>query len=82
MANNLYDRAAGKRSATVTVNGDLLRQAEDLGLDLSMIVEDRLVQIIRAERQRRWLEENQKAFKAFNAYFERHGSFADDYRTF
>lgn len=77
----IFDRKAPKRATNVSVNADLLRQAKELGLNLSQALEERLEQILREERRRRWLEDNRESFQAYNAYVEAHGSFADDYNA-
>ena len=79
---DLYDVSAAKRATNLTINADLLRQARELGVNLSQTLERRLVEILAAERRRRWLEANREAIRSFNDYVERHGSIADDYRSF
>ena len=82
MPAKLYDTAAPKKATNLTINGDLLDQARALGINLSQTLEQRLVEVLRAERRRRWLEDNREAIRSFNDYVERNGSVADDYRSF
>jgi len=78
----LFDPAAPRRRTSVSVNADLLRQAKELGIPLSGALEQRLVELIRARRQRAWLERNRKAIAAANGYLERHGLPIDERRQF
>ncbi len=77
-----YDRSAPRRATNLTVNADLLRQARELGLNLSAELEHRLAEVVAAERRRRWLEENAKAIDAYNEHLERDGVFSDGLRRF
>ena len=49
-------------------------------LNLSRIVEDRLREVVREERARRWLEENREGFEAFARFVEKNGIFNEDDR--
>jgi antitoxin CcdA len=82
MGVEIYDAGAAKKATNLTINSDLLRQARALGVNLSQLLEQRLIEVVRAERERLWIEENRAAIEAFNRYVERDGSIADDYRTF
>ena len=82
MATDVFDRSAPKKAANVSVNSDLLRQARELGVNLSATLEKELEEIIRSEARRRWKEENREAIAAFNSHIEKHGSVADKFRTF
>jgi antitoxin CcdA len=82
MSSKLYDTTAPKKATNLTINGDLLDQARALGINLSQTLEHRLIEVLRAERRRRWLEDNREAIRSFNDYVERNGSVADDYRSF
>ena len=82
MAIDVFDRSAPKKATNVSVNSDLLRQAKELGVNLSQALEKRLEEIVREEARRRWKEENREALEAFNAYIEKYGSVADKFRTF
>lgn len=51
-----------------------------MGVNLSRVLEERLKEVVRAERQRCWLEENRKGIEAMNAFVEKHGVFNEDDR--
>ncbi|HET8728801.1 MAG TPA: type II toxin-antitoxin system CcdA family antitoxin, partial [Alphaproteobacteria bacterium] len=61
MGTHLYDKASPKRRTNVSVNADLLEQARALNVNLSAALEEKLVEIVRREREKRWLEENRAA---------------------
>jgi antitoxin CcdA len=82
MSAPVYDGSAEKKPANLSINADLLRQARELKINLSATLEARLEEIVRAERRRRWKEENREAIEAYNAYIEKHGGIFDKYRTF
>lgn len=77
MASPPYDPSAPKKSANLSINSDLLRQARELKINLSRTLEERLIEILRAERAQRWKEENREAMEAFNRFVEEHGLFND-----
>lgn len=79
MAGAIFDRKAPKRATNVSINADLLRQAKELGLNLSQALEERLEQIVREERRRRWAEEHRDALLAYRRFHERYGSVADEF---
>lgn len=78
----VYDVAAPKRAANVTVNADLLRRARELELNLSQVLERALVDAVRAGLREQWLRENRAAIDAYNGQVDRHGCFGDRFRTF
>jgi antitoxin CcdA len=77
-----FDPKTPKKNTTVTINGDLLRIARELGLNLSGTLEARLVEIIAAQRREQWLAENAPAIASYNERIERDGCFSDDNRRF
>lgn len=77
MAEPAYGRSAAKKAVTLSINSDVLRQARALDLDLSMVLEQRLAEIVREDRARRWQEENREAIEAHKRFVEKHGIFND-----
>jgi antitoxin CcdA len=57
-------------------------EARALGLDPEAIAEKSLRDAIRAEKERRWREENREAIEAQNAWVEKHGLPLARYRMF
>lgn len=77
-----YDFSAPKKPTNVSVNGDLLRQARELHINLSRTLEERLVELVSARRREEWLAENRDAIEEFNRKVDRHGVFSDGLRSF
>ncbi len=78
----LYDSGAPRKPANLSVNSDLLRQAKEQKINLSRLLEQRLVEVLAAARQERWLQENQQAIDDFNARVAADGVFSDGLRRF
>ncbi|HLG87249.1 MAG TPA: type II toxin-antitoxin system CcdA family antitoxin [Alphaproteobacteria bacterium] len=76
-----YDRTAGKKTVSLTINSDLTRRVKQAGINASQIAEEALA----AELERIGREEMAKAaqaeIEAYNAYIDRHGLFADAVRA-
>ena len=77
-----YDVNANKKPTHVSVNADLVRQAKSLKINLSQVLEQRLIEIVRAQQRELWLAENQQALEDYNAYVERNGVFSDGLKKF
>ena len=77
-----YDVSAPKKAANVSINTDLLAQARELGVNLSQTLEEGLVSTIRAEKQRRWLEDNKDAIEAYRQHVEENGVWSEGIRLF
>jgi antitoxin CcdA len=78
----IYDPGAAKRSANLSINGDLLRQAKQLEINLSQTLEQALADQIRAKCAERWLRDNREAIANYNDDVERNGVFGDGLRSF
>ena len=74
--------AARKQATNVTIRGDLVRRAKELGLNLSGLLEEAIERAIREAERDRWLKDNEDAIRNANEHFEKHGSFSDDWREF
>lgn len=74
---DFYDRSAGKKTVSLTINSDLTRRAREAGINASQVAEEALA--VRLEQQMR--ESLAKAAAAdietYNVYVETHGLFAD-----
>lgn len=76
----LRDRSPKKRAVNLFVDAELLDEARRLRINLSETLERRLDTIVRAEREKRWLQENRGAMDSINAFIERHGLLASRLR--
>jgi antitoxin CcdA len=74
------DRPAKKRAVNLFVDTELLDEARRLRINISDTLERRLRTIVKAEQERRWLEENRQAIESINAFIDRHGLIASRLR--
>lgn len=77
-----YDTNAPKKATNLTVNQDLLQRARSLKLNLSQVLEARLIEILRQQERQAWVEENQDAIQQYNDRVAKHGVFSDGIRRF
>ena len=82
MGDILFNPAAPKKSANLSINADLLQQAKQLNINLSQTLEQQLVELVRQAQQKQWLAENQNALEEYNRRIEKHGVFSDWLRRF
>lgn len=76
----LSPRVPKKRAVNLFVDSELLDEAKRLGVNVSETLERRLRSIVRAEQEKRWLEENRDAFASINAFIDSHGLLASRLR--
>lgn len=74
--------SAIRKAANLSLDSELLTQARELDINLSRAAEDGIAKAIKAERERRWLEENAEALEAHNDYLAEHGLPLEKYRMF
>ncbi|MGA8392372.1 MAG: type II toxin-antitoxin system CcdA family antitoxin [Burkholderiaceae bacterium] len=71
-----------KKAANLSIRADLLEEARAYKINLSQTLETALADVVKKEKERRWLEENRPAIEAYNRFVEKHGLFSDRFRTF
>ena len=71
-----------RRSTSITLSGDLLNEARELGVNVSRAAEAGLTDAIRAARAQAWQQENAAAIDAYNAYIDTHGVPLAEFRKF
>ncbi len=76
----MSERQAKKRAVNLFVDADLLDEARRLRINISETLEQRLRTIVRAEQEKRWLEENREAIASINDFIDRHGLLANRLR--
>ena len=76
----LDQRIPKKRAVNLFVDADLLDEAKRMRINLSDLLERRLRTIVRAEREKRWVEENREAIESINQFIDRHGLLASRLR--
>ena len=69
----LKDPPAKKRAVNLFVDVELLEEARRLRINISDTLERRLRTIVKAEQERRWLEENRAAIASINAFIDQQG---------
>jgi len=74
----LSDRPAKKRAVNLFVDVELLDEARRLRINISETLESRLRTIVRAERERHWLDTNKLAIEAYNLRVARDGLLTDE----
>ena len=62
-----------QRGQSVRRLSELLDEAKRLNINVSETLERRLRSLVRAEQEKRWLEENKEAFSSINAFIEKNG---------
>ena len=76
----MSQRSGRKRAVNLFVDADLLDEARSLRINISDTLEQRLRTIVRAEQEKRWLEENREAIASINSFIDRHGLLASRLR--
>jgi antitoxin CcdA len=71
-------RPAKKRAVNLFVDSELLDHARRLRINMSETLERHLRTTVRADLERRWLEQNRLAIEAYNSRVAKHGLLADD----
>ncbi len=82
MGNMIFDPDAPRKSANLSINADLLRQAKQLNINLSQTLEQHLAKIVRQAQRGRWLEENKGVLDEYNRRIESRGAFSENLRRF
>jgi antitoxin CcdA len=76
----LKERIPKKRAVNLFVDAELLDEARRLRINLSDTLERRLRSLVKAEQEKRWLEENRAAIESINSFIDRHGLLANRLR--
>ena len=74
----MSERPVKKRAVNLFVDAELLDEARRLRINISETLEHRLRAIVRAEQEKRWLEENKAAIAAYNLRVQQHGLLSDE----
>jgi antitoxin CcdA len=71
-----------KRPTNVSLSETLVKEAREMGLNISQACENGLRAATKVERDRRWLEENAEAIQSYNEWIEKNGVPLARYRRF
>jgi antitoxin CcdA len=63
-----------KRPTNVSLAETLVKEARELGINVSKACEEGLAAAVKAEKGRRWQEENADGIRQFNEFVEKHGN--------
>lgn len=72
----------GRIKVNLTVDAEVAEEARALGLNMSRLAEAAIAEATKAERNRRWREENRAALEAYAEEVAREGLALASYRTF
>ncbi len=65
--------ARKRKSVNLSLDTGIVASAREAGINLSRVTEEALRLAVKAEQERRWLEENRDAIAVFNEWYEREG---------
>jgi len=82
MQTNVFDSNAPKKTAHLSINSDLLRQAKEENINLSQALEKHLAESMREKRRQEWLDNSREAMEEYGQFVEKHGCFGDLLRCF
>ena len=68
MARVREDSTPYRRPTNVSLDSRLVEEARELGINVSRASEEGLAREIKAERKRRWLEDNKDALDEYNEW--------------
>jgi antitoxin CcdA len=74
--------ASPKKATNITLSADVLNEAKALGINLSQACDQFLRELVRKERECRWLEANAEFIAAYNRSVETEGLPLDEWRGF
>ena len=78
----MQEDRGGFRFDTSGISSQLHEEAIFYGLDPDVIARKAIEEAVKAERIRRWNEENREAIESWNRHYEKHGLWNDKYRLF
>ncbi len=78
----IYDITAPKKTANISINGDLIQKAESFNINLSKTLEHELDRIVRKKMEEEWIEETREAADEYNIHIRNNGAFGDTIRRF
>jgi antitoxin CcdA len=72
-----YDRSAGKKTVSLTINSDLNRRVKEAGINASQVAEEALAARLEQVSRETLAKAARADIEAYNAYVAEHGLFAD-----
>ena len=71
-----------KRATNLSLSVDVLKEAKQLGINISQVCDAHLREIVRLEQARRWRNEHAGFINAYNEIIENEGLPLDEWRSF
>jgi len=71
-----------RKSLNASIDAALIQEAKALGINMSRAAEEGIAKAVKAEKTRRWQEENREAIESSNDYVKRNGLPLAKYRLF
>ena len=71
-----------RKATNLSLDRALVAEAKDLELNAPRIAEDAITEAVRAEKNRRWKEENREALETWNAWVRENGLPLEKHRLF
>ena len=72
----------GRKPTNLSLDRALLKEAKNLGINVSRSAEAGIAEAVKLHKQEQWLKENAKALASSNAYVEANGLPLDRHRQF
>lgn len=79
---NTTVRERTRKATSVSIDADVLSQAERLQIDVSEVFEQGLARAVASRQAAEWTRHNLAALDASNAFVEKHGLPLAQYRNF
>ncbi len=70
------------KPANLSLNADLVRESRELGINLSRAAEEGIARALKAEKERRWRQENAETLVNYNEWIAQEGLPLEKYRLF
>lgn len=77
-----FSPTPARRPTNVSLPRAIVEEAKALGINLSRASENGVLEAIKAERERRWKEENRDAIASYNQWIDEHGIPLAEFRQF
>lgn len=71
-----------RQATNLSIRADLIEEAKALDINVSRAAEAGIANAVRAEKERRWKNENAQAFREWNQWVEENGLPFAEYRQF
>lgn len=81
-AHRVRTGSSGKRATNLSLSGDVLEAAKQLGINVSQVCDAHLREVVRREQERKWRESHADFVAAYNEIIEAEGLPLQAWRSF